>query len=121
MKKKFRALKRSALSLLLALTMTLSFLPAYAQAEGEENLLTNGDFETGGYTGWTVNVAIQIFLVLVSQSRSMIQIILIFCKCPIIQELNLEAEITQTVALRLEHIHFLLMLQVLMKVLLPVT
>ena len=46
MKKKFRALKRSALSLLLALTMTLSFLPAYAQAEGEENLLTNGDFET---------------------------------------------------------------------------
>lgn len=57
MKKKFRALKRSALSLLLALTMTLSFLPAYAQAEGEENLLTNGDFETGGYTGWTVNVS----------------------------------------------------------------
>ena len=57
MKKKFRALKRSALSLLLALTMTLSFLPAYAQAEGEENLLTNGDFETGEYTGWTVNVS----------------------------------------------------------------
>lgn len=56
MKKKFRALKRSALSLLLALTMTLSFLPAYAQAEGEENLLTNGDFETGGYTGWTVAI-----------------------------------------------------------------
>ncbi len=57
MKKKFRALKRSALSLLLALTMTLSFLPAYAQAEGEENLLTNGDFETDGYTGWTVDVS----------------------------------------------------------------
>lgn len=56
MKKKFRALKRSALSLLLALTMTLSFLPAYAQAEGEENLLTNGDFETGGYTGWTAAI-----------------------------------------------------------------
>lgn len=46
MKKKFRALKRSALSLLLALTMTLSFLPAYAQAEGEENLLTDGGFES---------------------------------------------------------------------------
>lgn len=57
MKKKFRALKRSALSLLLALTMTLSFLPAHAQAEGEENLLTNGDFENGGYTGWTVDVS----------------------------------------------------------------
>lgn len=56
MKKKFRALKRSVLSLLLALIMTLSFLPAYAQAEGEENLLTNGDFETKGYDGWTVNV-----------------------------------------------------------------
>lgn len=56
MKKKFRALKRSALSLLLALTMTLSFLPAYAQAEGEENLLTNGDFETDGYAGWTVAI-----------------------------------------------------------------
>lgn len=46
MKKKFRALKRSALSLLLVLTMTLSFLPAYAQAEGEENLLTDGGFES---------------------------------------------------------------------------
>ncbi len=59
MKKKIRAFSRRSFSLFLALTMvlSLSLANAYAADTDTENLLMNGDFETGNYDGWTVNVS----------------------------------------------------------------
>lgn len=57
MNKKNRGLGRKFFSLLLALTMVLSMVMVNVSAADMENLFTNGDFETGDASGWTVNAA----------------------------------------------------------------